>query len=133
MLPAFTAFLGQESVAAKAGGKKCVHFAVAGEKGLVEVWRSDTGRCVLRQQLPIGLLEGGDLTALHLLSDSRTLLATTADFRILVVRAQVPAIHIQQNHHLLTGPRHILPCTATIAGTPGFNKIPGSHTRGQRM
>ena len=104
MLPSFTAFLGQESVVARAGGKKCVHFAVAGEKGLVEVWRSDTGRCVLRQQLPTGLLEGGELTALHLLSDGRTLLATTADFRILFVGAQVPAFNIQQGHRLLTGP-----------------------------
>ncbi len=89
-------------MAAKAGGKKCVHFAVAGEKGVVEVWRSDEGRCVLRQRLPTGLLEGGELTALHLLSDACTLLATTADFRLVFVGAQVPAAHVQQGRRVLT-------------------------------
>ena len=54
-LPVGSSFPGVESPAGDTpallrGSKKVVHFATAGDKGMLRLWRSDTGTCVYQQK-----------------------------------------------------------------------------------
>jgi hypothetical protein len=53
-LPVGSSFPGVESAgdttAALRGSKKVVYFATAGDKGMLRLWRSDTGTCVYQQK-----------------------------------------------------------------------------------
>ena len=46
----FKAVLDQTAVKAVAKSDSAVIFATGGERGLVKLWRSDTGQCILEQR-----------------------------------------------------------------------------------
>ena len=69
-------------------GQKLVYFATAGEAGVVKVWNSVSGQCVLEQKLQGPFQEGSQLTGLGITSKG-ALLCTTADARILYVEVKV--------------------------------------------
>ena len=78
------------SLASKPGmqGQKLVYFATAGEAGVVKIWNSVSGQCVLEQKLQSPFQEGCQLTGLGITSKG-ALLCTTADARILYVEVKV--------------------------------------------
>ena len=68
--------------------QKLMYFATAGEAGVVKVWNSVSGQCVLEQKLQGPFQEGSQLTGLGITSKG-ALLCTTADARILYVKVKV--------------------------------------------
>ncbi|KAK9810337.1 hypothetical protein WJX72_008955 [[Myrmecia] bisecta] len=89
-LPAHAGFPGttREGVT-DSKAKQCQFFATAGEKGVLKIWRSDTGRCVYEQSAEAGSNLGGQLTHVALLPGNQGLMAVTADCRLLFYQLQV--------------------------------------------
>ncbi|MEW5303709.1 MAG: hypothetical protein WDW36_006375 [Sanguina aurantia] len=80
------------AAAASKGIKKTVFFATAGDKGLVRLWRSDSGACV-HSTAPEGAVASAatEFTDLALVpGDEGSLMVTTADARLLFYQPAPP-------------------------------------------
>lgn len=68
-----------------------VHFATAGEKGAIKLWRSDTGACVYEVPPEVGVAgsAAAECTDLALMPGGGGLLAATADARLLFYQPKV--------------------------------------------
>lgn len=60
-------------------GKECAFFATAGERGIVKIWRSDTGKAVCEEKLLAGTHQGGELMDLMLWGEDKGLVTASAD------------------------------------------------------
>lgn len=113
VLPPGGAFPGVQKAAAAAGAAAPLHFATAGERGQVRIWRADTAACVHTQRRG-GLAAraskkaaaaaaaaagddegpppaGAEMTDLQLLPGGRGLMAATGDARLLFFAADAAA------------------------------------------
>lgn len=91
-LPPSMAFPGVPNQPGEAGGKaaksQLVAFATGGEKGVVKLWRSDTGKCVYEQPSSAAAASSaaGGIVELALLASAGGLLTATQDGRLLFNR-----------------------------------------------
>lgn len=76
VLPPGASFPGSPAAAQR----KVVHFVTAGDRGVLRVWRSDTGKCVHEQPHPRGIKPGaGQPSAADLLTDLTVIPSDSAD------------------------------------------------------
>lgn len=73
------------------GAQKLVHFATAGDKGSLRLWRSDTAACVAEVPPEVAIAGSAacEYTDLSLLPGGGGLLAATADARLLFYAPKV--------------------------------------------
>lgn len=60
-------------------GKECTFFATAGERGIVKIWRSDTGKAVCEGEHLAGTHRGAELMDLMLWGEDKGLMVASAD------------------------------------------------------
>ncbi len=75
--------------AGSTGASAPIFFATGGEKGVVKLWRSDTGACVYEEAAQQGGIEGGNIVEMAMLPGAAGLVSCTQDCRIVIQRPQV--------------------------------------------